>query len=112
MNKEYKRAIMVRSKLRNKYNKEPSTQSLVAYSKLRNVCTNLLKNIKFKFYNNLNPASISNNKTFWKNVKPFFSDKKTSNININLVENNDVISDDDKIADCFKHFFENCLNIF
>ena len=109
MNKEYKSAIMVRSKLRNKYNKELSTQSLIAYKKQRNICTNLLKKIKFNFYNNLNPASISDNKTFWKNVKPMFSDKKTSNININLVENNDVISDDNKIDDCFKNFFENTV---
>ena len=111
MNKEYKRAIMVRSKLRNKYNKEPSTESCIAYKQQRNICTNLLRKIKFNFYNNLNPASISDNKTFWKTVKPMFSDKKTSNININLVENNDVISEDKKIADCFKMFFENTVKV-
>ena len=109
MNKEYKRAIMVRSKLRNDYNKKPDNQKFTAYKKQRNICTNLLKNIKFNFYNNLNPASISNNKTFWKNVKPMFSDKKTSNININLVDKNDIISDDNKIAECFKNFFENAV---
>ena len=109
MNKQYKRAIMVRSKLRNKHNKGPCTQSLIAYKKQRNICTNLLRKIKFNFYNNLNPASITDNKTFWKNVKPMFSDKKTSNININLVENNNVISDDNEIADCFKNLFENTV---
>ena len=112
MNKEYKSAVMVRSKLRNRYNKKTNMQSLISYKKQRNICTNLLKKIKFNFYNNLNPASISNNKTFWKNVKPMFSDKRTSNININLVENNDVISDDNKVAESYadqsvpdKHFY-------
>ena len=109
MNKEYKKAIMVRSKLRNIYNKKPNMQLFIAYKKQRNICTNLLKNIKFNFYNNLNPAYISNNKTFWKNVKPMFSDKKTTSININLVDNNDIISDDNKIAECFKSFFENVV---
>ena len=52
MNKEYKRAIMVRSKLRNKYNKNPSTQSLTTYKKQRNKCTNLLKKLSL--------ASITN----------------------------------------------------
>ena len=109
MNKEYKSAIMVRSKLRNKYNKEPSTERFKAYKKQRNLCTRLLRKIKFNFYNNLNPSRISDNKTFWKNVKPMFSDKKTFNTNINLVENKDIISDDNEIADCFKNFFENTV---
>ena len=101
-NKEYKRAVMVRSEFRNKYNKEPSINNHIAYKRQRNICTNLLRKIKFNFYNNLNPTSISDNKTFWKIVKPMFSEKRTSNTNINLVENHEVISDDNKIAGCFK----------
>ena len=108
-NKEYKRAVMVRSKLRNKYNKEPSINNHIAYKRQRNICTNLLRKIKFNFYNNLNPTSISDNKTFWKNVKPMFSEKKSSNTNIHLVENHEVISDDNKIAGCFKNLFENTV---
>ena len=38
-----------------------------------------------------------------------FSEKRTSNTNINLVENHEVISDDNKIAGCFKNFFENAV---
>ena len=109
MNKDYKKAIMVRSKLRNNYHKTPNTLNLIAYKRQRNICTKLLKHIKFNFYNNLNSASITNNKTFWKNVKPMFSDKKTTNININLIDNNDIITDDNKIAKCFKTFFENTV---
>ena len=124
INKEYKRAVMLRSKLQNKYNNEPSIQKHTAYKMQRNICTNLLRNIKFNFYNNLNPTSISDNKIFWKNVKPMYSEKKTSNTNINLlenhhvisekktsntninlVENHHVISDDNKIAGCFKNVF-------
>ena len=88
---------MVRSKLQNKYNKEPSINNQIAYKRKRNICTNLLRKIKFNFYNNLNPTSISDNKTFWRNVKPMFSEKKSSNTNINLVENHEVISDNNKI---------------
>ena len=73
-----------------------------------NICTNLLRQIKFNFYNNLNPTSISDNKTFLKNVKPMFSEKITSNTNTNLVENH-VISDDNKIAGYFKTLFENTV---
>ena len=103
------RAVTVRSKLRNKYNNEPSIQNHTVYKMQRNICTNLLRKIKFNFYNDLNPTSISDNKTFWKNVKPMYSEKKTSNTNINLVENHDVISDDNKIAGCFNNIFENTV---
>ena len=41
--KEYKRAVMVRSKFRNKYNKEPSINNHIAYKWQRNICTNLLR---------------------------------------------------------------------
>ena len=61
---------MVRSKLRNKYNKERSTQSCIVYKQQRNIFTNLLRTIKSNFDNNLNPANISDNNRFWKNVKP------------------------------------------
>ena len=96
---------MVRSKLQNKCNNEPSIQSHTAYKMQRNICTNLLRKINFNFYNNLNPISISDNKTFRKNVKPTFSEKNTSNTNINLVENH-VTSNDNRIAGCF---FENTV---
>ena len=44
--KELRKAIMKRSQLRNKYNKEKTKTSKVAYSKQRNFCCNLLKNPK------------------------------------------------------------------
>ena len=42
MNKEFKKAIMVRSKLKNIY-KEKSEQAHTVYKKQRNLCSNLLK---------------------------------------------------------------------
>ena len=48
-------------------------------------------------------------------MKPIFSDKKSYNININLIENNKIVTDDNKIAECFKTYFENSvkeLNIY
>ena len=42
-------------------------------------------------------------------MKPIFSDKKSSNININLIENNKIVTEDIKIAECFKNYFENSV---
>ena len=42
-------------------------------------------------------------------MKPIFSDKKSYNININLIQNNKIVTDDNKIAECFKTYFENSV---
>ena len=66
MNDEFSKAIMVRSKLRNKFLKLRTIESRNAYKKHRSI------EVKKAFYENLNPKLISDNKTFWKQVKPFF----------------------------------------
>ena len=42
-------------------------------------------------------------------MKPIFSDKKSYNININLIENNKIVTDENKIAECFKTNFANSV---
>ena len=75
MNKELTKAIMVRSRLKNKLLKFKTIEAREAYKKQRNFCVSLLRRIKKYFYENLNPKFITDNKKFWKQVKPFFSDK-------------------------------------
>ena len=41
--------------------------------------------------------------------KALFSDKKPSNESITLVEDNEIISDDSKIAETFGDFFSNAV---
>ena len=66
MNDEFSKAIMVRSKLRNKFLKLKTNESRNAYKRQRNYCVSLLREVKKTFYENLNPNLISDNKTFWK----------------------------------------------
>ena len=64
MNKTLAKAIMVRSRLRNKYLKLKTCESRDAYKKQRNLCVTLLRETKKIFYENLNPNLISDNKNF------------------------------------------------
>ena len=82
MTKDLRKAIMLRSKLKNKLFKEKTATCRVAYKKQRNKCTSLVRKAKKDYYSNLKPNSVTDNKTFWKNVKPLFSDKKISCENI------------------------------
>ena len=102
---------MVRTRLLNKYKKDKSEVNRKAYKRQRNICVNLLKKTKFSYFQNIKPSLICDNKRFWLVVKPLFSDKKlqTTSNTITLIENNDIISDDQKLAQIFNNFFSNAV---
>ena len=75
MTKTLRKAIMKRSKLRNKFNEEKNTENWSEYKRQRNVCSNLLKQSKKRHFNNLSVKDVTENKQFWKTVKPFFTEK-------------------------------------
>ena len=62
---------------------------------MRNRCVSLHRKAKKSFYGNLNPWIVCDNKKFWKNVKPLFSEK--------------VIDDDKVISETFNDFFSNVV---
>ena len=105
MTKALRKAIMQRSKLRNKYNKERSEENLRAFKRKRNECVKLLCNVKLEYYKNLDLNDLFDNRKFWKAVKPFFSGKAQTNAGITLFKNVQVISDDSKIANILNEFF-------
>ena len=109
MTKKLRKEVMQRSKLKNIYNREKSNASNKAYKRQRNRCTKLFREAKKVYYGNLNPSFISDNKKFWNTVKPFFSDKKVSNENITLVDNNEIISEDSVIAETFNTYFSDVV---
>ena len=105
MNKRLNKAIMNRSRLKNKYSKCPNAYNEDRYKKQRNYCVNLLRREKKKYYEHLDINNITDNKKFWKHMKPFFSEKNTSNKHITLIEGEDVISSDMKVAEIMNTFF-------
>ena len=109
MSKVLIKAIMTRSRLRNKFIKNPNNSNKENYRKQRNFCVNLLRKEKKSYYNNLNLNNITDNRKFWHTVKPFFSDKVTFKKPISLIEENIIISDDDIVANVFNDYFSNVV---
>ena len=105
MNNELSEAIMVRSRLKNKSLKIKTIGTKNAYKKQRNYWVSILRQAKKNFYGYLNPRLISDNKIFWKQVKPFFSGKTPRNINLVISEDNKVISNPTTCAEIFNNFF-------
>ena len=58
----------------------------------------LYKREKKKYFNNLDLNKITNNKVFWKTVKPLLLDKGISTTRISLTNDNKMITEDTKVA--------------
>ena len=71
-------------------NNEKTISAKLAYNKQRNFCTSLVRRTKKYFYSQLNPSDISDNKNFWKIVKPFFSEKTVTSDNITIIKDNEI----------------------
>ena len=93
MTKTLRKAIMRRSQLQTKYFKNKSQKDYLAFKKQRNFCSKLYKKERKNYYNSLDIKNITDNKQFWKTIKPFFK----------------IISNDDKVAEEFSTFFENAV---
>ena len=80
------------------------------YRKQRNYCVSLVREAKCNFYEHLDPKLVCDNRKFWKQVKPLFSDKTPTTGNITLLENNEIVSDPSKCTDIFNIFFIEALS--
>ena len=109
MNKILSKAIMKRSRLRNKFLKYPNGNNKRIYNKHRNYCVNLLRKEKKKYYNNIDLKLLTDNKLFWKTIKPLFSEKNNISRKITLIEKDDIVSNDKEIAETMNEFFSNAV---
>ena len=85
INKTINKEIMKRSRLRNKFLNAKSDIDRKAYNKQHNLCVSLIRQEK-KSFNNISTRGITDNKTFWKAVKPLFTDKIQAKPKITLIE--------------------------
>ena len=109
MNKALSKAIMTRSRLRNRFLRNPDMTNKMKYNKQRNYCVNLLKNEKRRYYKNLDLIVI-NDKKFWKTMEPLFSDKHTNSRNITLIDGEKIISNDTEVAEIMNGFFSDAVS--
>ena len=91
MTKELSKAVMSKSKTRNKYIKWPSRENFLAMKRVTK-------------------SSFSNNKKFWNTVKPFLTNKGfLPNDNISIKVNDDLVTDKTKLANLFNLHYINIV---
>ena len=67
----------------------------------------LLQQVKRKYFSDINVKNISHNKKFWKTIKPFFSNKGLNANNMMLAENNEIVHEEEIMANIINNYFKN-----
>ena len=103
------RAIMKGTRLRNRFLKDMSYSNRLAYNTQPNYCVSLVREAKKSYYSNHYYKKIVDNKTLWKTIKPYFTDKDINHHNITLVENVENVSDDKEIFETLNKFISKAV---
>ena len=107
MNKALSKAIMTRSRLRNKFLRNHVKTNKMKYNKQCNYCVNLLRKEKKKY---LDLKNITDNKQFWKTMKPLFTDNHKNNRKITLIDRVKIISNETEVSEIMNDFFSNAVS--
>ena len=105
VSRSLRKAIMLRSRLKNKYNKTRNPADFENYRRQRNLVVKLNKSEKRRFFEKVSKSSPNSPKIFWESCKPFFTNKCHSQEILSLIENDEVIQDDNSIAKVFNDYF-------
>ena len=108
---EYRRkGIIKASQLKTMFFKGNSAEGLRLCKKQNNFVVSCLRNKQTKqCQNNLNLKKVTDNKTFWKTIKPFLSDKGTNINKIFLVYKDEVTSNHKELCNTFSNFFQQAV---
>ena len=90
--------------------RDRSDENKGKYSHQRNYCVSLLRKTKNTYYSNLNEKKIKDNKTFWKTVQPFLSDKTPCDEKITLIEKDKIVKSDTKTENVLSTSFSTIIS--
>ena len=65
---------------------------------------------KKKYYKNLDLKNNTDNKQFWKTMKPLFTDNHNNNRKITLIDGEKIISNETEVAEIMNDFFSNAVS--
>ena len=100
--RDLSKQIMIRSRLRNKFNKHKTTENWKAYKSQRNKCTSMRRNNIRKHFSTLSNDTGAPTKKFWDSVTPFLNDKGShGNENYSLIEDGKLITDEGRVSEIF-----------
>ena len=91
--KSLTKTIMKRLRLKNLFNTQRTHENSVHCKMQRNLCINLLRKTKKKYFTNGNRKDIADSKTSWKTIKPNYNEKGSNSSTIILSEKGSILND-------------------
>ena len=107
MTKTLRKAIIMRSSLKNRFNKTRSDENWTLYKTQRNFCMILLTQTKIDYFSKVNAKLVSVNKNSWRTIKPYFSDKGYFSNKITISEKDCIVFDERRLSEIFNIDFIN-----
>ena len=101
---------MKRTRLKNKLLKNRNDYNKKEFSKQRNYCVSVVRKSKKLHYSNLDEKKITDDKTFWKTIKPFLSNKIVSREKVTLIEEDEIVESDINTAQILNTSFSNIVS--
>ena len=112
VNKDLRKAIYTRSRLKNKMCRNPISENINAYKKQRNKCVSLRRKCIKQHLAKITEKGITISKEFWNFIKPFLTNKGFSkNNDITLKNKKEIITDEKKLANLFNSHYINIVEI-
>ena len=106
MTKELSKAIMNKSKIRNKYQKWPSRENFLVLKEAKKFCNKLTKSVKKAYFRKATGKGFVTNKAFWKTLKPFLTSKGfLANETIAIENKGKIVTDKSKLVNLFKSHY-------
>ena len=95
---------MEKSRLKNTANNSNQPTDIASYKKQKNLVISLNRPSEFDYFNSI--FSSKDIKPFWKQCKPYFSNKHAvGDSKIMLTENDKMILDNESVSEKFKNYF-------
>ena len=110
MIKELHKAIMKRSRLKNKFLKTKSITDMKNYKVQRNYCKKLFRSTKKSYFNNFDISKINDNRSFWKTIVPLFATKTSKSEKIKLNEEGKNVSGNAELCRIFNNYFSKVIS--
>ena len=109
LKKNVSKVIMTRSKLGNKILTNRAEENMSLYFKQRNYCVSFLRKAKKVYHSNLDEKNVTDNRSFWKTIKPLLFDKLTNKKKTNLSENREMLKRDTETTKVSNIFYSNVV---
>ena len=112
MNRDFQKAIYTRTRLKNKYLRDPSRENELADKKQKNLCVSIRRKSITNYLNKFTDKSLKTNKSFWKFIKPFSTNKGTlKDCDITIVDGIKINLNDFELAKTFNNHYINTVKI-